>query len=74
MGQETLSGSYKRVEEMKVSWGVRSCAIGKVGKVERGRAQMCMIKGVWESVGLGPHIHPKGWGPIRGTSVWCVVC
>ncbi len=38
MGQETLSGSYKCVEEMKVSWGVRSCAIGKVGRVESGRA------------------------------------
>ncbi len=30
--------------------------------MERGkRSYMCMIKGVWESVGLGLHIHTKGW-------------
>jgi len=29
-----------------------------------------MIKGVWESVRLGPCIHTKGWGLIRGTNKW----
>jgi hypothetical protein len=29
---------------------------------------MCNIRGVWESVGLRPHIRIKGWGPIRGIS------
>jgi hypothetical protein len=38
------------------------------------RSYMCMIKGVWESVGLGPHIHRKGLWPIKGTSGWYVVC
>jgi len=46
-----------------------------------------MIKGAWESVGLEPHIHTKGWGLGRrtmggvwfvkmrgGTSGRCVVC
>ncbi len=35
---------------------------------------MCMIKGVWESARLGPHIHMKGLGLVKGISGWCVVC
>jgi hypothetical protein len=35
---------------------------------------LCMIKGVGESVKLGPHVHTKGWGIIRGISKWCVIC
>jgi hypothetical protein len=23
---------------------------------------------------VGAHTHPKGWGLIKGTSGWCVVC
>jgi hypothetical protein len=33
-----------------------------------------MIKGVWESIRLGPHIHTKGSGLVKGISGWCVVC
>jgi hypothetical protein len=35
---------------------------------------MCMIKGFLKSVRLGPHILMKGWGLVKGTSKWCVVC
>jgi len=35
---------------------------------------MCIIKGVWESVRLGPHIQTKGPGLVKGTSGWCLVC
>jgi hypothetical protein len=48
---------------------------------------MCVIKGVCESVGLGPHIHMKSWGFVReltggvwfvkiggGTNGKCMVC
>jgi len=48
---------------------------------------MCMIKGVWGSVRLGPRIHLKDYGLVRGimggvwfvkiekgTNVRCVVC
>jgi len=73
VGQKTLGGGYKHVKEMRVGWGVWSCAIGGVGNGRGKRSYMCMIKGVWESVGLGPYIHPKGWGLVRKTNGWCVV-
>ncbi len=41
MGQETLNGDCKCVEEMKVGWGVWSCAIGRVGRVEGGKGLTC---------------------------------
>jgi hypothetical protein len=33
-----------------------------------------MIKRVWESVGLVPHLYTKGLGSVKGTNGWCVVC
>jgi hypothetical protein len=42
-----------------------------------------MIKGVWKSVRLRPHIHMKGWGLVGGvwfvrikekSNGWFVVC
>jgi len=41
MGQETLGGGCKCVEEMKVGWGVRSCATGGVCRMERGKGLTC---------------------------------
>jgi hypothetical protein len=35
---------------------------------------MCMIKEVFKSVRLGPHIPTKGQGLIKGINKWCVVC
>jgi hypothetical protein len=33
-----------------------------------------MIKGVWESVKLGPLIHMKGWRLVGGINRWCMIC
>jgi hypothetical protein len=41
MGQKTLGGSCKCVEEMKVGWAVWSCAIGGVGIVEGEKGPTC---------------------------------
>ncbi len=39
--QETLGGGCKHVEDMKVGWGVWSCAIGRVGRMEMGKGPTC---------------------------------
>jgi hypothetical protein len=41
VGQETLVGSCKCIEEMMVGWGVWSCAIRGVNKVEGGKCSTC---------------------------------
>ncbi len=60
MQQKTLGGSCKCVKKVTVGWG--SIHVQMEGLVEwKGeRSYVCMIKGVWESVRLGPHIHIKG--------------
>jgi hypothetical protein len=42
--------------------------------MEGGKGLICaQSRGVWENVGLGPHIHTKGWKLVKGTNEWCVV-
>jgi len=41
VGQKTLGGSYKRVEEVKVVWGVWLWATMKVEKMEGGKGPTC---------------------------------
>jgi hypothetical protein len=41
VGQKTLGGCYKHVEETRVGWGIWSCAIRKVSKVEGGKGPTC---------------------------------
>jgi hypothetical protein len=48
VGQETLGGGCKCVEEMKVGWWIWSCATKGFGKVERGKGPTC----AW-SMGFG---------------------
>ncbi len=79
--------------KLQTCWGntsrLRGLIMGNWKGQYNGRGKrfyMCMIKGVWKSVGPGPHIHTKGWGLItgtnmcvwfikirRGTSGWCMV-
>jgi hypothetical protein len=41
VGQKTLGGNYKHVENMKVCWGVWSCVTRGVGTVEGGKGLTC---------------------------------
>jgi len=41
VGQKILGESCKCVEEMRVGWGLWSCVIGGVGKVEGGKGPTC---------------------------------
>jgi hypothetical protein len=74
VGQKTLSGSCKRVEEMKVGWGSNHVQLEGLVEWKGEKVLHVHDQGVWESVRLGPHIHLKGWGLVRGINGWCVVC
>jgi hypothetical protein len=60
-GEEALGEDYECVGEMGVGWGVWSWSIVLANiKGRWKRSYLRIIKGVWQSVGLGPCIRMKG--------------